>query len=181
MEPCAICRVTQSLGVLTPCGHGFHTACMARWTAKSKTCPTCRRQVPRVQEAAPWEEPCPELPTRDMIAALQAQLKRTLRLRSTLQKINLGVTYITPRGYSFGAQELPHWPQDALLSNIVLDGPLEGDVPLMRLESSKVFYPTPKRYGKQYQPAPPAPVRLVPVQKPRAEPKPPRFEQRRGR
>jgi len=48
---------------------------MAQWTAKSKTCPTCRRPVPRVQETAPWEEPCPELPTRDMIAVLMAELK----------------------------------------------------------------------------------------------------------
>jgi len=77
---CSICLGPAPLGTLTPCGHCFHTACMAQWTAVNKTCPTCRDPVPRVQEPAPWEEPCPELPTRAMIAALQAQLKRTLIL-----------------------------------------------------------------------------------------------------
>ncbi|MQM05687.1 hypothetical protein Taro_038498 [Colocasia esculenta] len=46
---CPICY--ESLGggakvATTPCGHGFHEACIGRWLSSRPTCPVCRFEVP---------------------------------------------------------------------------------------------------------------------------------------
>lgn len=44
---CAICAEvigpSDDLDV-TPCGHVFHTGCMATWMSRSQTCPQCRNR-----------------------------------------------------------------------------------------------------------------------------------------
>ncbi|PKA50197.1 RING-H2 finger protein ATL79 [Apostasia shenzhenica] len=43
---CAICLLEFANGdavrVLPTCGHGFHVACVDRWIASRRSCPTCR-------------------------------------------------------------------------------------------------------------------------------------------
>ena len=45
---CAICLTRLERGETEsrlPCGHGFHEVCVARWFARSKCCPQCRRSL----------------------------------------------------------------------------------------------------------------------------------------
>ncbi|KAG1670835.1 hypothetical protein FOA52_003426 [Chlamydomonas sp. UWO 241] len=48
---CVICMSNVALSppgdrLLTPCGHFFHEACLARWSQIKLECPTCRRALP---------------------------------------------------------------------------------------------------------------------------------------
>jgi len=41
---CVIClkNLDMNDGVLTPCGHRYHSECFFKWIYKKKTCPLCR-------------------------------------------------------------------------------------------------------------------------------------------
>ena len=41
---CVIClkNLNMNDGVLTPCGHRYHSECFFKWIYKKKTCPLCR-------------------------------------------------------------------------------------------------------------------------------------------
>lgn len=46
---CSICIEGLSTGeefVLTPCQHIFHDHCLSRWLENSRTCPSCRKDIP---------------------------------------------------------------------------------------------------------------------------------------
>ena len=44
---CVIClkELNMNDGVLTPCGHRYHSDCFFRWIYKKKTCPLCRKDL----------------------------------------------------------------------------------------------------------------------------------------
>jgi hypothetical protein len=44
--PICLCAATPP-DAETACGHGFHAACIARWTARARTCPVCRADLVR--------------------------------------------------------------------------------------------------------------------------------------
>ena len=44
--PICLCAATPP-DAETACGHGFHAACIARWTARAHTCPVCRADLVR--------------------------------------------------------------------------------------------------------------------------------------
>ena len=48
LTTCKICFESQIRRV-TSCGHVFCTECLSEWKKSSKTCPTCRRELGRVQ------------------------------------------------------------------------------------------------------------------------------------
>lgn len=45
-ESCAICAEPQN-GIVKqlPCGHTYHTTCIANWLKIQRTCPQCRRDI----------------------------------------------------------------------------------------------------------------------------------------
>jgi TPR repeat protein len=45
LQPCSICydNFVKDHGVITPCGHRFHEACIGGWFTSHSTCPSCRR------------------------------------------------------------------------------------------------------------------------------------------
>ena len=44
---CVICLKDLNMndGVLTPCGHRYHSDCFFKWIYKKKTCPLCRKDL----------------------------------------------------------------------------------------------------------------------------------------
>ena len=44
---CVIClkELNMNDGVLTPCGHRYHSDCFFKWIYKKKTCPLCRKEL----------------------------------------------------------------------------------------------------------------------------------------
>ena len=51
-NPCPICFVSmkEKYGpiCITPCGHIFHWDCLKSWREHARTCPVCRRDLPRM-------------------------------------------------------------------------------------------------------------------------------------
>lgn len=48
---CSICWETDAQVQRTlPCGHAFHTTCLAQWLQRRPTCPLCREPVPEQDE-----------------------------------------------------------------------------------------------------------------------------------
>lgn len=43
-DECSVCQ-TSGRGYITPCGHGFHVDCLAKWLEKAVTCPMCRERI----------------------------------------------------------------------------------------------------------------------------------------
>lgn len=44
---CAICLDAhgRSGSVRVPCGHSFHSACIAEWARRARSCPVCRADI----------------------------------------------------------------------------------------------------------------------------------------
>lgn len=42
---CSICIDPIAIGIITPCGHSFHSNCFIRWSNKSQSCPHCRTTI----------------------------------------------------------------------------------------------------------------------------------------
>ncbi|XP_037428234.1 probable E3 ubiquitin-protein ligase ATL44 [Triticum dicoccoides] len=61
LSECAICLSEyagkEEIRVLPQCGHGFHVACVDAWLRAHSSCPSCRRVVIVVADAAPRKMP----------------------------------------------------------------------------------------------------------------------------
>ena len=44
---CVICLKKLNIkdGVMTPCGHRYHSECFFKWIYKKRTCPLCRKEL----------------------------------------------------------------------------------------------------------------------------------------
>lgn len=51
-QECSICITPTTNGVVDQHGHVFHERCLRTWTARSSTCPQCRRQVTAINGVA---------------------------------------------------------------------------------------------------------------------------------
>ena len=82
---CVICLKDLNMndGVLTPCGHRYHSDCFFKWIYKKKTCPLCRKEL-----IAPSED-------EDMLDEVRRQIDwessiyATLRNNTTILERNI--------------------------------------------------------------------------------------------
>ncbi len=82
---CVICLKDLNMndGVLTPCGHRYHSDCFFKWIYKKKTCPLCRKDL-----IAPSED-------EDMLDEVRRQIDwessiyATLRNNTTILERNI--------------------------------------------------------------------------------------------
>jgi len=72
---CVIClkKLDMEEGVLTPCGHRYHSECFFKWIYKKKTCPLCRKDL-----IAPSED-------QAMLDELRRQIEWESSIYSTLR------------------------------------------------------------------------------------------------
>ena len=72
---CVICLKDLNMndGVLTPCGHRYHSDCFFKWIYKKKTCPLCRKDL-----IAPSED-------EDMLDEVRRQIDWESSIYATLR------------------------------------------------------------------------------------------------
>ena len=72
---CVICLKDLNMndGVLTPCGHRYHSDCFFKWIYKKKTCPLCRKDL-----IAPSED-------EDMLDEVRRQIDWETSIYATLR------------------------------------------------------------------------------------------------
>jgi len=72
---CVIClkKLDMEEGVLTPCGHRYHSECFFKWIYKKKTCPLCREAL-----IAPSED-------EDFLHEIRRQIEWETSIYSTLR------------------------------------------------------------------------------------------------
>ena len=63
MDECPICLEPMVVGLVLPCKHIFHEACIESWKDRNDSCPICR--VPLTPVRIPWWRHCWFIYTRN--------------------------------------------------------------------------------------------------------------------